>query len=224
MCTELIIGGGGWVSASVAIHGDPLELLRRQAGIPAPAKLAPGLALKAEMPIEGDPAESIATVRNSLERAAEALAKGPDTSVRMEPRRPCPEAVGRVLRECASECAAEADGFIVQAEGLKVAVEITDGVIFRTDLVPLLKLEGDALRALAHFSLALNARLRFARASFLDDRLALEVAIPLSALTPTIVRKALGSLRIGVEVARKECAALADERTAALYLGFHQEE
>jgi hypothetical protein len=220
MALEPVIRDDGWLSLSAPICGDPLDLLRRQSRIAAPVKLVSGPALMAEMPVEDHTAPPFAAVREALDHALELLEKNVSN--------PAPlldvEAVGRQLQEDDVAWTAEEGGFAARFEGVRVVAKIADAVVFQTGLARLGKSEGAALRALVHFSLALNARLRLARASFLDDRLVLEAVLPPSALTPAVIRKALGSLRMGAQVAKKECAALAGEQLADLYLKFHEEE
>ena len=223
MLPEPVIHDGGWVCVSAQVGGERVDMLRRQSRIPAPAKLVPGLMLKAEMPAGADLAVSIAAVRDSLALATAILARAPGMALEIGPRMLDAEAVALRLRDSSVEFVAEGDAFLAQKEGIRLTAKITDAVIFQTDLVRFQQSEDAALRALAHFSLALNARLRFARASLLDDRLVLEVALPPAALTPDVIQKAVGSLQVGVEVARKECAALSDPRMAARYLEFHKE-
>jgi len=220
MAPEPAIGGDGWVSLTAPICGDPLDLLRRQSSIAAPVKLVAGPALMAEMPVEDYSAPPVAAVRHALEVALDAL----EQNARRGPVIPGAGALRRRLLEDDIAWTAEGDGLIARFEGIRVAAKITEAVVFQTGLARLGKSEGAALRALAHFSLALHARLRLARVSFLDDRLVLEAVLPPSALAPAVIRKALGSLRLGVEVAKKECAALAGGQVADLYLKFHEEE
>jgi len=220
MAPEPVHRGDGWVSLSAPISGDPFDLLRRQSSIAAPVKVVSGPTLRAEMPVEDHAAPPVEAIRQALERAFEVLQKNTcDPPAMLDA-----EAVVRRLQEVDIAWTAEDGGFAARFGGVRVVAKIAEALIFETGLARLGKSEGAARRALGHFSLALNARLRLARASFLDDRLVLEAVLPPSALSPAVIRKALGSLRMGVEIAKKECAALAGEQMAALYLKFHEEE
>jgi len=74
---------------------------------------------------------------------------------------------------------------------------------------------------MTHFLLALNARLRLARASWTGGGVTLEVALPAAALNAFLVEEAVEALGAGFRLARRECASLLDGRVAAEYRKFH---
>lgn len=223
MLPEAVVEGDGWVGLCAPVRGEFLDLWRWQTSVQAPAKLVPGLKVKAEMPVRGDRAATIELLRESLALAGAVLEKGCGAESQSGTQPIDIAAVGLRLRESLVEFVTEGNGFAAHAEGIRLIVRITRAVVFQTDLVRLQPSEEAVLRALAHFALALNARLRLARASLVEDRLVLEVALPPSALTPEVIQKVVGSLQVGVAVAKKECAALCDPQTAARYWQFHKE-
>ena len=74
---------------------------------------------------------------------------------------------------------------------------------------------------LAHFLLALNSRLRLARAALREDGIMLEVSLPASALESFLVEEAVNALATGFRLARRECVCLLDGRVAQQYRLFH---
>ena len=105
----------------------------------------------------------------------------------------------------------------------KARIEIVSGaVVARTELARIRGSDPDSTRALEHFLLALNSRLRFARGSLLADEAVLEVVFPASSSSDDVIGKTLGALSVGADWAHRECGALCIPTVAKRYLGFNQ--
>jgi hypothetical protein len=95
--------------------------------------------------------------------------------------------------------------------------------VFRTSLLRVRKeLSPDAILALTDFLMALNGSLRFARAIMTGSEVALEAVMPVAALTPALVDRAVDALVIGAARAKDSCAALAGDGVSEWYLKFHR--
>ncbi len=226
---QLAFEPGGWLVASAPVIGSPEDLLRRQAEILAPAKIASGLILRAEAPVEKKIAESFVAVRAALEQGLAVITGKGETAVgESDQGREAEVLLARHLAAGYGEWLRRESRFLLQVETgrfeQKVVIEVDRGhVFFRADLTRLRNPEPVSLAALVHFLLALNARLRFARGLLMPDRVALEVALAAGDLTPRLIDKAVGALAAGAGIARKECAALLDAEVAQAYCGFHEE-
>ncbi len=226
---QLAFEPGGWLVASAAIIGSPEHLLRRQAEILAPAKIASGLTLRAEAPVERKVAESFAVVRAALEHGLAVITeKGGTTATGNDQGREVEALLAGHLAAGYGEWSRRESGFLLQVEtgrfAQKVVIEVDRGhVFFRADLARLRDPAPVSLAALVHFLLALNARLRFARGILAPDKVALEVVIAANDLKPWLIDKAVGALAAGAGMARRECAALFDAEVAQAYGQFHEE-
>ena len=212
-----VIECGGWVRAWAPVGGDRLELLRLQAAIPGPAKITQGPMMRAEMPAG----------RNSGDVVCEALAQGlavlrrePPATAKPPDRRPL---LDRLQGAGAGTWSVEGESLVARSPSCRIDVGFNGAVLLRSSLADVRGISHASERALAHFALALNARLRLARASWLEEQLVLEVAVRPDDLTPRVIEKALGSIQVGTGIARKECAALLNEGIAEVYLKFHKE-
>jgi hypothetical protein len=226
---QLAVEPGGWLSASVSVIGSPEYLLRQQAEILAPAKIASGLTLRAEAPVERKIAESFVAVRAALEHGLAVITGKGETNISENDQgREAEALLAERLAAGYGEWLRRENGFLLQVETgrfeQKVVIEVDrDHVFFRADLARMRKPEPVSLAALVHFLLALNAQLRFARGLLSPDRVALEVVLAAGDLTPRLIDKAVGALAAGAGMARRECAALLDAEVAQAYCGFHEE-
>jgi hypothetical protein len=226
---RLTLEPDGWLVASAPVAGIAEELLRRQADILSLAKVTDGLSLRAEMPVGKKAIESFGIVRDALERGLATIAgMNGATAAEADGHE---EAMRKLAEHFASgsrEWSQEGASFLLQVEtGLfsqKIVVEIDRGCVFlRTDLVRLREPEPVSLTALVHFLLALNSRLRLARALLLEDRVMLEVVLSAANFSPWLIDKAVGALAVGTRMAKRECAALLDAEVARIYCEFHEE-
>jgi hypothetical protein len=219
----------GWLIGSLPLEGEADELLERQPGFPGPAKVVPGPLLQAEMPVRSAIEPAFVAVRSAVEYAIQVLSEervstGPETEATGEAIVTLTEYVEAGIWEWKRE----GGGFVLTMEtgggSLKVGIELAGSLAhFRSELVALRDPAPASERALAHFLLALNHRLRLARGSLLNDRAALEAAVPSAPLTPWLISKAVNSLIVGTRLAKRECAALLDAEVAQTYCAFHQE-
>jgi hypothetical protein len=226
---HLALEPDGWLAAAVPISGPAEDLLRRQAEMLSLAKVAAGLSLRAEVPVEKKIEQSFTAVRSALEQGLAAIVGKHETAAaeggdQEEARHWLADHFASGSREWSREGA----GFTVQVEtGLFpqwLRVEPGRGCVsFRADLVRLRDPEPVSLAALVHFLLALNSRLRLARGLLLQERAALEAVIPIDVLSHRLADKAIGSLAVGARLAKRECAALLNPEAARAYCEFHEE-
>lgn len=226
---ELWLEPEGWITGSLPVVGAPAELLRTQSTIIGLAKIVSGPSLQAEMPLRKEIETSVAGVRGALEHGLDVL-EGRTSPISMEATGV--EEATAALAECLAshpwEWTREAERFVLRVESgaspQTITIEVAQGhAIFRSELVALREPEPVRQRALAHFLLALNARLRLARGSLLDDRVTLEAIIPAAGLSAWLIEKALGSLIVGARLSKGACAALLDADVAQTYCTFHEE-
>jgi hypothetical protein len=219
----------GWLAASVPLAGPPEVLLERQAHIHGPAKVAAGPCLRAEWPVSRRLAEGCAALRVALHAGLAVLEEhGGSPPEVLGPR---PEAA-KVLETYAAEApwAFSRDGdawtFRVETPHLAQRTRATlEGghVRFGAVLARLRHAHPNSRRALAHFLLDLNARLRLARGALGGDVAALEVVLPAKDLTTWLIEKAMGAVMVGTLAARRACVALVEHAVAEAYCTFHLE-
>ena len=212
-----VIEHGGWVSACAPVSGDGLELLRRQAAFPSPAKIAAGPMMLAQLPAGGNSREA---VLGALSQGLAVLGGEP-----LAPANP-PDLSGLLDSLQSAGGGAwfvEGESLVTRSPACRVNVGFNGAVLLQSSLAGVRGISAASRLALTHFALALNARLRLARASWTEEQLVLEVALGIEDPAPPVIRKALGSIQVGTAVARKECAALLHEEVAELYLKFHKE-
>ena len=145
------------------------------------------------------------------------------------PREPARHRLGEVsalLESSGYRWAESADGFEVTLDDdfyrpgkARVAIH-GDSLAFSTELARAENVS--TIRALEHFLLALNGRLRFARGSLRETTAVLEVVFPAASANAELAATALAALRVGVEFAQRECRALQSSSLAERYLNFHQ--
>lgn len=223
-------GPPGWVSAVAPLSGPPEALLARQLEIQGTAKVAAGPSLRADFPVLGSPEPGIAAALGALREGLAVLAGASAPFARGASAH---TAAVAALEDYASSCAwpwRRTEGgwaFTVGSAGSShriVAAPQGSHVHASCPLVDLRDPGPLARRALTHFLLALNARLRLVRASLSRDRISLEVALPGHAATAWLLGKAFDALTVGARMARRECAVLLDPAVADAYCTFHNEE
>ena len=219
----------GWIVGSLPVAGAPFDLLRQQPKLISPAKVASGPSLRAEMPVRKEIKGSCGVVRSALEHGLEVLAgKNGSAPTQTTNAEEAASALAEYLASSSWDWTREAESFLLRVESgvssRKIGVEVANGhVLFQSELVTLRDPDPVSGRALAHFLLALNGRLRLARGSLFEDRVALEVVVPAAELSSWLIDKTLGSLIVGARLAKRECAALLDAEVAQTYCAFHEE-
>jgi len=219
----------GWLVAFVPVSGAPADLLCRQAAICGPAKVTAGPCLRAELPLEKKVDGSFVAMRSALEHGL-AVITGRHGATGMEAcdREDTKQLLADYCASVSREWSQEGPQFLLQVETnlflQKIVAEVDRGCIrFCSDLVRLRDPEPVSFRALVHFLLALNSRLRLARGSLLSDRVVLEVILPTWCVNTALMDQAVDALIVGARVAKKECAALLQPEVARTYCEFHDE-
>ena len=222
---KLYLEAGGWLVASVPTSEPPEELFRRQGELIAPVKVTADARLQAEMPRGRELGETFVILHSALRESLQVLAgeeQNQADEALMEP-----DALAEKLESCSFAWFREGNRFSIRLDpdpdSSSVAwAELNGGsLLLRAQLVRLGEPGLAPMRALGHFLLALNSRLRFARGCVRRDEVALEVVVPLAALTENVLEKAVGALKVGTRLARKECRALLNHEVAQKYLNFH---
>jgi hypothetical protein len=214
---DFVVEEGRWLVATLPEPGG--DALAKQSRIAGPAKaVAPDL-WRVEAPLCKS-AEAIVC------QAARAVSDQYASAVHV------PDAGDQGASEELPAAAFEGLGWELAPAGLVLRVEDSSGshrvaatrgsgaVYFRSALLRR-RVPDSSRDVLAHFILALNARLRLARASFVADGVVLEVALPAAELDGFLVGEAVAALAVGVRLARRECAALLDGWLASQYREFH---
>jgi hypothetical protein len=214
----------GWLRLSTHLTGDARNLIRRQGSLLLPVKFADGPDLVAEMPLTQSLTTTFAFLRAASHQALMRPESSPVEDSLGQPVDPdITEQVYSTLEEM--PCIwTRADTIASTEVGTTsvVAHVVGTAVIFRASLVRRTPTTGLCLDALTHFLLAINARLRFARATFAPAGLVQEVALPVAVLTPAVASCAVWAVSNGLLKTKQACAALSDTRTAEEYLQFHQ--
>jgi hypothetical protein len=219
----------GWVAASVPLAGQPEVLLDRQAHIHGPAKVAAGPCLRAEWPVSRSLADDLAALRAALHGGLTDLeGRG---GIPPEDQMQVPEAA-KALETYAAEApwpfSRDGDAWIFQVEASNLALRILarpEGghVRLAADLTRQRPARASSRRALAHFLLDLNARLRLARGALARGVAAIEVVLTAQTLTTSMIEKAMGAVLVGASAARRACLALLEPAVAEAYCTFHLE-
>lgn len=218
----------GWLAASVPLEGPPDLFLDRQSQVRGPAKVVEGLALRVDWPAPGWEPETLALLRGFLRSARHTLEGNGE---------PPGSGAGPGLPAAAKplEAYAAASPWAVSREGDTWTFRVeTARLTYRITAAP----EGEALRfasilarawdpgpvvrrALAHFLLHLNGRLRLARGALADGAAVLEVILPAGEAEPRMIERAIGAVLAGAMAARRACGALLDPAVAEAYCNFH---
>lgn len=226
----LALEADGWLVAKTPLMGTGETLLDQQQEMRCLAKVAAGPSLRAELSVDGS-VESAGVALQGAMQAGLAVLDGRDTTA--APMAHADQRVSEVLGTYAPaayvlDWAKDGTGWRCRVETSRgvqrVAAWIEPGAVsLAADLVRLRDPEPLCLRALAHFLLALNRRLRLARGSLDRRAVRLEVVLPADILDPRLLDQALGALAVGVTHARRECAALLEPALATHYCALHLE-
>ncbi|MCI0421029.1 MAG: hypothetical protein L0387_29885 [Acidobacteria bacterium] len=120
---------------------------------------------------------------------------------------------------------------------IQIEIRHRQSLLFQSPLVGPSALSGDALKALAHFLLRANHRIRFARLSLQTDpaggdqtadmskkSVVAELAWPVALLPALSIEKAVASLIVAARLTRLEAEVLFDPGAAQVYLGMSGKE
>jgi len=215
----------GWAMGVIPIRGEGFALLEKQATVMAPLRAAEGQILLADMPYDRDPGGAINAVAAALEigqfaflHEATLLAESDDTRV------------GKKLASCLEQLGipaerSEADFELRLETGAfqqKIAARPCGSqILLRGILARWREAEPVTRAALAHFLLSLNRRTRLARGSIAGNSAVVEAVLPVAALEPWLLQRALDASLVAARLARRECAALIDSDIARQYAQFH---
>lgn len=232
-CGQWMLGGrpayvcayDEWLEARIPLCGDARSLLASQQGLAGLAKLAAGDFLCAELPIgRADRADAFRALCSELERGLDHFEGVPESTV-------ATTLSAENLAECLSASgvswSSKGSAFSTPLEdapapiSFAIAEAIGKALAIRATMVRLHSPSGESMKALTHFLLVLNQRIRLARASMAPDKVVLEVVLPAGCAKPALVNQAVRSLWTGAAAARRECAALLDPEIAEAYLQFH---
>ena len=216
---------GEWLESWMPLCGDARGLLADQHSLAGLAKLSAGDFLRAELPVgRAGCAAAFRTLCGELERALDHFEGVPESA-------PAAPLAAEMLEGCLSESGVawspRGGVFSTPLEddpapaSFAIAEAMGNALAIRAAMVRLHNPVGESHRALIHFLLALNQRIRLARASLMPDRIVLEVVLPPACLNPVLVAQAVGALWAGAAAARRECAALLNPEIARAYLQFH---
>jgi hypothetical protein len=213
--TAVVTEDGRWLVVSAAASGLPDALLARQAEVVGPVKAVAPAMWRAEMPECPGAVELVhAALAQAVERAGETAAGGDAAEI-----------LAAVAAESGMAWRSAPTGLFLRvnvADGAhSIAATAQSGSIcFRTPLLRR-KVTDEARAAMSHFLLALNGRLRLARAGWWEAGVVLEVALPAASLTVFLMEEAARALGAGLRMARRECASLLDGQVAKHYCEFH---
>jgi hypothetical protein len=232
-CGQWMLGGrpayvradDEWLEARMPLCGDTGTLLASQHGLAGLAKVAAGDYLRAELPVgRADCADAFRTLCGELERGLDHFEGVPESAV-------ASTLSAENLAECLSASGVawspKGGAFSTPLEddpaptSFAIAEALANAIAVRATMVRLHRLNGESMKALNHFLLVLNQRIRLARGSMAPDRVVLEVVLPASCAKPALVKQAVRSLWTGAAAVRRECAALVDPEIAEAYLQFH---
>ncbi|MDR3703753.1 MAG: hypothetical protein P4L56_29155 [Candidatus Sulfopaludibacter sp.] len=214
--TAVVLQDSSWLVASAAATGAAATLLARQAEVGAPVKAVAPADWRAELP---ECAGAVEMVRAAL---AAVMQDGPTA----------PPATGNEAEILAAIAAESGMAWTNTPAGLtlrvdsagavhSIAASVRGGSVYLRSALLRRPVPEGARDAMCHFLLALNARLRLARAGWADSGVTLEVALPAAGLTAFLMVEAVRALGAGFRMARRECASLLDGRVAKQYREFH---
>jgi hypothetical protein len=212
-----------WFRLSAPAAGNERDLLNNQYSVPLPLKIVPGPTLVAEMPLTDTLESTFVMLRHTLRRGF-TLAGPPepqslfdgngerDANARLEP----------ILEESAFTWTRDSGLLSTRVGSVTIVASACDtAAVLRAGAIRVRSSLDPCSRALAHFVLAANARLRFVRHTLVADTLVAEAALPAVMLTPSLVNRAVGAISTSFHMTKRACAALADSKVAGEYLEFH---
>lgn len=218
----------GWLTVSLPLsHLPASECFGRQAHIMSLAKVATGPTLRAEIPWERKIPDKIAILECAMGHGLRVIAREKPPTVEGGDEEKGIEAAMECLTSSRWTWVRDGENAVLHVETpsspQKIEAKFAGGhVRFSSDLASIVnRPEPVCLAALTHFFLALNARLRLARASILEDKALLEAILSPRSLTPVLVDRVVGSLMVGSRLAKRESMALLDNEVAQHYCEFH---
>lgn len=230
---DLVVEPEGWLVGSTPLGGSPDRWFAQQSRIQTLAKVVDGAALQIDIAIQESLGAAFTTLKAIVRDALSCLA-GDDTATAGKAG-----AVGtadcaavEVLNTYAASspwlASAEAGGFTLLVDTARgrqqrITAKVGEGRLRLTALLGNPKASGSASsHALAHFMLALNARVRLVRGSVGDAGVLLEVVLPPWVVNADLVDRAMGALIVAAAMAKRECAALLVPAVAEVYCAFHR--
>jgi hypothetical protein len=215
-----------WVRLSAPLEGSEKDLIHRQCHVLLPVKIVAGPALVAEMPLTETLASTFPVLRSILHRGLKLLESADPESV--DTGAPDADAAARLesmLDQTAFAWQRGGDSVVTHVGPSRILACVRGtSVVFQSTVIYVASRRNPSLDALTHFALATNARLRFARSTFVAGRLVQEVAVPAAVLSAALVSHAVGAISTAFHVTKRACAALADSRIAEQYVEFHKQE
>jgi hypothetical protein len=232
---DLVVEPEGWLVGSTPLGGAADRWFAQQSRIPTFAKVVEGPALQVDIPIQESLGAAFTTLRAILREAVSGLAAG-GTPTAGDSDADAVGAADRAAGEALDTYAAsspwlvltEAGGFTLLVETARdrqqrITAKAAEGRVRLTALLAPSRANGPASsRALAHFMLTLNARVRLVRGSVGDAGVRLEVVLPSWVVNVDLVDRAIGALIAAAATARRECAALLVPAVAEAYCAFHR--
>jgi hypothetical protein len=228
----LLVEPDGWLVGSTPLDGAPDGWFARQSRILTLAKIVPGPALLAELPIREAPADEVPALKAVLREALATLADGDPTTAA---DRRATAAADREAGEILAVFAASSPWPVTQAgNALALVVETARGRQQRVSAAVLggrLRVaarlgpppgEAASERAITSFLLALNERVRLARGRVSEAGVEVEVVLPSNIVNVEILDRAMGALVVAAAMASRECAALLDPAVAEVFSACHR--
>jgi len=232
---RLVVEPEGWLVGWTPLEGAPDRWFARQPRIRTLAKIVEGPALRVDMPIGecvGDALEALrAVLRDALGDLEAGDAPAAD-DLRVSPMAAADHAAGEVLRIYAASspwpAATDAAGGVTlvvetaRGRPQRITASVGDGRLRVTAPIGPRPRGPESGRALTHFLLALNERLRLVRGSLGDAGVTLEVVLPSWSVTVDLLDRAIGAMIVATAMARRECAALLDPAVAEAFCALHR--
>jgi hypothetical protein len=215
------LDAGDWLQLSTTLPGRERDAIRRQCNLLLPVKIVAGPRLIAEMPLMEDATSTFVALRSVLRLALAGMALSQDESAgNGETGAEVTARLDAVLDETAFTWGRDDRRRSTKmGTNTVVAEAIGTAGVFRANVAHLAN--GPSLDAVIHLVLAINARFRFVRGTFVSGRLVQEVALPAALLSPELVDRAVGIISDSCRRTKRACAALMNRQVAEQYLDFH---
>lgn len=227
----------GWLVGWTRLGGAADRWLARQSRMPTAAKIVEGPALRVDVPVGDSPAgagalgHAFTTLKGMLRDALASLAGvGASTaggaSAMSAAERAAAETLGAYVSSSPWPTSSEAGVFTLLVEtargGQRISAQVVEGRL--RVAAPLARRPGEAVsrRAIGHFLLALNERMRLVRGAVGDAGVLVEVVLPAWSVSSDLVDRAVGALIVASAMAKRECAALLDPAVADAFCAFHR--